>query len=190
MVLGFVAIGALAVGGAYAVTLFNGLVRLKHGAGKNWSNIDVILKQRNEELPKIVEVCRQYMNHERETLEKVIQARNQVAAAQEKGDVGALGAAEAGLRGVLGQLFAVVESYPQLKADKTFMNLSDRISQLENAISDRREMYNESVNLLNSRLEQFPDSLVASWGSFPPREYLSFGQGEMKDVDVKALFKS
>jgi len=87
---------------AYAVTLYNGLVRLKHGVGKAWANIDVLLRQRHEELPKLVETCRQYMQHERSTLEQVISARNAVSSAREQGDVGALGQAETGLRAGLG----------------------------------------------------------------------------------------
>src|SRR5690606_16394498 len=83
---------------AYAVVLYNGLVRLKHGVGKAWSNIDVLMRQRHEELPKLVETCKQYMQHERSTLEVVIQARNAVSDARQQGDVSALGLAETGLR--------------------------------------------------------------------------------------------
>ena len=94
---------------AYLVNLYNGLVRLKHGVSKAWANIDVLLRQRHEELPKLVETCKQYMQHERNTLEAVITARNAVASARDKGDVGALGQAESGLRAGLGQLFAQVK---------------------------------------------------------------------------------
>lgn len=82
---------ALLLAGAYAVILYNALVRLKHGVGKAWSNIEVLLKQRHDELPKLVETCKQYMQHERSTLERVIAARNAVAGARERGDLGALG---------------------------------------------------------------------------------------------------
>ncbi|HBO9221933.1 TPA: LemA family protein, partial [Pseudomonas aeruginosa] len=82
----------------YAVVLYNGLVRLKHAVGKAWANIDVLLKQRHDELPKLVEACKQYMQHERATLERVIAARNAVASARERADVNALGKAESGLR--------------------------------------------------------------------------------------------
>ena len=95
---------------AYLVNLYNGLVRLKHGVSKAWANIDVLLRQRHEELPKLVETCKQYMQHERNTLEAVITARNAVASARDKGDVGALGQAESGLRAGLGQLFALAET--------------------------------------------------------------------------------
>ncbi|MEL0550140.1 LemA family protein, partial [Raoultella lignicola] len=130
----------------YAVVLYNGLVRLKHAVGKAWANIDVLLKQRHDELPKLVEACKQYMQHERATLERVIAARNAVASARERADVNALGKAESGLRAGLGQLFALAENYPQLKANESFQFLSQRISGLENGIADRRELYNEAVN--------------------------------------------
>jgi LemA protein len=184
----FAVLGAVAVVAVYAVQIYNGLVRLKHGVGKAWSNIDVLLKQRHDELPKLVEVCKQYMTHERETLESVTRARGAVAQAQESADVAALGAAETALRGSLGKLFALAEAYPQLKADRTFANLAERISQLESSISDRRELYNESVTLNNARREQFPDSLVAGWGDFKAFDLLKFSDEEKKDVDVKALF--
>lgn len=140
---------------AFAVVLYNGLVRLKHGVSKAWSNIDVLLRQRHEELPKLVETCKQYMQHERSTLEQVVMARNAVAAARDKGDVSALGKAETGLRAGLGQLFALAENYPELRANESFRHLQQRISGLESGIADRRELYNESVNLNNVRIEQF-----------------------------------
>ncbi|MHA6492679.1 LemA family protein [Pseudomonas borbori] len=173
---------------AYAVALYNGLVRLKHGVSKAWSNIDVLLKQRHDELPKLVETCKQYMQHERTTLEQVIIARNAVASAREQHNVGALGKAESGLRKGLGQLFALAENYPELKANDSFQHLQQRISGLENAIADRRELYNEAVNLNNVRIEQFPDVLVAKAFGFTSAELLQFSEGEKRDVDLKTLF--
>ncbi|WP_271409058.1 LemA family protein [Pseudomonas sp. Q1-7] len=173
---------------AYAVVLYNALVRLKHGVGKAWSNIEVLLKQRHDELPKLVETCKQYMQHERTTLERVIAARNAVASAREKGDVGALGQAESGLRSGLGQLFALAENYPQLKANESFQFLQQRISGLENGIADRRELYNEAVNLNNVRIEQFPDVIIAGLFGFKAAELLEFSEAEKADVDLKSLF--
>lgn len=173
---------------AYAVILYNGLVRLKHGVGKAWSNIEVLLRQRHDELPKLVETCRQYMQYERSTLEQVIQARSAVASAQARGDVRALGMAETGLRAGLGQLFALAESYPQLKANESFQHLQQRISGLENALADRRELYNEAVNLNNVRIEQFPDVLLARLFSFGAAPLLQFGEPEKADVNLRALF--
>ena len=173
---------------AYAVVLYNALVRLKHGVGKAWSNIEVLLKQRHDELPKLVETCKQYMQHERTTLERVIAARNAVASAREKGDIGALGQAESGLRAGLGQLFALAENYPQLKANESFQHLQQRITGLENGIADRRELYNEAVNLNNVRIEQFPDVIIAGLFGFKAAELLEFSEAEKADVDLKSLF--
>ena len=104
----------------YLILMYNGLVNLKHNVAKHRANIDVLLKQRNDELPKLVETCKQYMEFEQETLEKVIRARSQVASAQAGNDMKALGQAESGLRSSLGQLFALAEGYPELKADQSF----------------------------------------------------------------------
>jgi len=150
----------------YAVFIYNGLVSLKHNVSKAWSNIDVLLKQRHDELPKLVEVCKQYMTYEKDTLEKIVQARSAVSNARATGDLRSLGQAESELRLGLGNLFALAENYPDLKANQSFQQLQARISQLENSIADRREVYNESVNLNNVRIEQVPDVLVARMMAF------------------------
>jgi LemA protein len=173
---------------AYAVMLYNALVRLKHGVSKAWSNIDVLLKQRHDELPKLVETCKQYMQHERTTLEAVIMARQAVSTAQASGDMNALGKAETGLRTGLGQLFALAENYPELKANESFQHLQQRISGLENGIADRRELYNEAVNLNNVRIELFPDVLIARMFAFKEAVLLEFSESEKADVDLKSLF--
>lgn len=172
----------------YAVIIYNHLVTLKHNVAKSWSNIDVLLKQRFDELPKLVEVCRQYMSYEQATLERVMQARGQVAAAQQRGDMGALGQAEGLLRAGLGQLFALAEAYPDLKANESFRHLQTRITGLENAIADRREYYNESVNRNNIRIEQFPDVMVARALGFGRYALLEIAAGERSDVDLGKLF--
>ena len=173
---------------AYAVSLYNALIQVKHQVDQAWSNIDVLLKQRHDELPKLVETCKQYMEYEVDTLERVMKARAAVSSAREKGDVGALGPAESELRIGLGNLFAVAEAYPQLKANETFQHLQTRISGLENSIADRREFYNEAVNNNNVRIEQFPDLVIARFFGFRGAELLEFGDEEKKDVDLKALF--
>ncbi|MGE5026935.1 MAG: LemA family protein [Betaproteobacteria bacterium] len=185
-----VLLAILAVVAAYFIMLYNGLVNLKHNVAKAWANIDVLLKQRHDELPKLVETCKQYMKFEQETLEKVMQARAQVAAARESHNLGALGAAEGALRGLVGNLFAVAEAYPELKANENFQHLQGRISGLENAIADRREFYNDSVNLNNVRIEQFPDVIVARMFNFRPADLLEFDATETADVNVRQLFGS
>jgi LemA protein len=174
----------------YFIVIYNNLVNLKHAVSKAWSNIDVLLKQRHDEIPKLVEVCKQYMGYEQETLTKVMEARSRVSNAQQSGDMNALGSAEGMLRMGLGNLFAVAEEYPELKANETFRHLQERISGLENSIADRREFYNESVNRNNVRIEQFPDIIVARVMAFKAFELLEFADTEIKDVNVKALFTS
>ena len=183
-----ITIGILIVIVVYGVTIYNSLVQIKHNVTKAWANIDVLLKQRHDELPKLVETCKQYMKFEQDTLTRVIEARSKVFTAREAQNVPALGQAEGGLRAALGSLFALAESYPDLKANQTFQQLQTRISSLENAIADRREFYNESVNVNNVRIEQFPDSIFASMFGFKPAQLLEFSEEEKKDVDVKLLF--
>jgi LemA protein len=172
----------------YAIVIYNSLVNVKHAVSQAWSNIDVLLKQRHEELPKLVETCKAYMKHERETLEQVMRARAAVASAREAGDVGGVGAAEGMLRLGLGNLFALAEAYPDLKANESFQHLQTRISGLENAIADRREFYNASVNINNVRIEQFPDVIIARLFAFRAAQLLEFKAEELADVDVGALF--
>ncbi|KPK10838.1 MAG: LemA family protein [Acidithiobacillales bacterium SG8_45] len=176
--------------GLYVVATYNSLVRLKHDVSRAWSNIDVLMKQRHDELPKLVETCKQYMQYEKDVLERVVKARASVAEARMAGDVGALGAAETEMRIGLGNLFAVAENYPELKANETFQHLQQRISTLETQISDRREFYNNSVNANNVRVEQFPDLIVARLFGFGLRDLLEFSESEKADVNVKELFNS
>jgi len=186
----FVFLGSIIALAAYAVVLYNNLVSLKHGVTKAWANIDVLLKQRHDELPKLVETCKQYMGYEQETLEKVMKARSAVSSARQAHDVPAVGAAETQLRLGLGNLFALAEAYPDLKANETFLHLQSRISGLENSIADRREFYNESVNNNNVRIEQFPDVILARMFNFKDADLLEFSEEELKDVNVKELFSS
>ena len=172
----------------YGVMVYNSLVTIKHNVSKAWANLDVLLKQRHDELPKLVEVCKQYRQFEQETLTKVIEARSRVFAASQQQNMPALGQAETQLRLGVANLFAVAEAYPDLKTNEQFLNLEARISALENAIADRREFYNESVNINNVRIEQFPDGVVARMFDFPPRHLLEFQAAEKADVDVKQLF--
>ena len=185
-----ITLGVLAVIAAYAIFIYNSLVQIKHNVTKAWANIDVLLKQRHDELPKLVETCKQYMKFEQDTLTRVIEARSKVFTAREAQNVPALGQAEGGLRAALGSLFALAESYPDLKANQTFQQLQTRISSLENAIADRREFYNESVNINNVRIEQFPDAIIASMFNFKAAQLLEFTAEEKKDVDVKQLFNT
>jgi LemA protein len=174
----------------YGVVLYNGLVRSRNEVKLSWSNIDVLLAQRHDELPKLIEVCKRYMQHESATLERVAQARSAVDSARSSGDVSSLSRAEGTLRSGLNGLYAVAERYPDLKADQLFRNLQARVSQLETAIADRREVYNEAANAQNVRIETFPDSLVAGFFDFPAVRLLKFNPDQTANVDVKAAFGS
>jgi LemA protein len=178
----------LFVAAVYVVRIYNGLVALRENVRKAWANIDVLLTQRHDELPKLVETCKRYMQYEQDTLERVMQARAAVFKAQGSGNVAAVGAAEEQLRQGLGRLFAVAENYPDLKADDGFRHLRTRVTELEEAIADRRELYNESVNLNNIRIQTFPDLLVARLFEFKPAQLLEFSAEQKRDVDLGQLF--
>ena len=174
----------------YFIITYNSLVSIKHNVEKAWANIDVLLKQRNDELPKLIDTCKVYMSHEAQTLEKVISARMGVDAARVTHNVADLSRAESALTHSLGGLYAVAENYPDLKADQTFINLQQRITGLENQIADRREFYNDSVNVNNVRIQQFPDLIVAGVFNFERKEMLRFAAAELTDVDVNARFNA
>jgi len=186
----FILLGLVVLLAGYGITLYNNLVALKHRATQAWSNIDVLLKQRHDELPKLVETCKQYMQYEQETLQKIINARSMVSNAAQNQDLGALGVAETALRSGLGRLFALAEDYPERRANQSFQNLQTRISDLENSIADRRELYNDVVNMNNIRIEQIPDVFIANFFKFGAYELLEFAEEETADVDIKGLFDS
>ena len=182
----FVLILVLTIG--YTIASYNGLVRNRNEVKLAWSNIDVLLVQRHDELPKLVEVCKRYMQHERETLERVTQARSRVETARTSGDVASVSAAEGVLRSGLANLYAVAERYPELKADTVFRNLAARISALETAIADRREIYNDAANAQNIRIETFPDAFIAGIFNFSSARLLKFDSTQTADVDVGLAF--
>ena len=172
----------------YGVLIYNSLVSVLNHVEKSWANIDVLLKQRNDELPKLIDTCKAYMTHEAQTLERVTQARLGIDAARQTQDIAGLAVAEASLQSGLGSLFALAENYPDLKANQTFATLQQRITALENQIADRREFYNESVNINNVRIAQFPDVIVAKLLNFERKNMLTFSPEALKDIDVSARF--
>jgi LemA protein len=165
----------------YLVGTYNTFVRLSNNIDKGWSNIDVILKQRHDELPKLVDVCNSYMVHERETLEAVTKAR---AAYSNSMTVDEKARAENRLTTALGTLFAVAEQYPELKANEEFLHVQQRISVLESTIADRREFYNDSVNLYNIRIEQIPANVVAQQSGYRLKPLLEVPHAERQDVKL------
>lgn len=173
---------SVALAAVYAITVYNGLVQLKNDIERNWSNIDVLLKQRFDELPKLIKACEGYLQHEQKTLEAVIRARSLVS--QARGSEEQMRAQNA-LTETLRSLFMVVERYPDLKADQSFRQLGARISELEDQIADRREFFNDSVNRYNIRIEQFPDLLVARSLGFAARDLWQIDPAHRADVAVK-----
>ena len=172
----------LLVAVGYVIVVYNGLVQLRNNIERDWSNIDVLLKQRYDELPKLIKVCEGYMQHEKRTLEAVIAARSRIGSARTEGEQ--LQAQNA-LTETLRSLFMVVERYPELKADKAFRQLQGRISELEEMIADRREFFNEAVNTYNIRIEQFPDLLVARPLNFTSRTLWRIDPTHRQDVEVR-----
>jgi LemA protein len=183
-------LGFIAAPIVWGVAIFNQLVALKNNTKKSWSNIDVLLKQRNSELPKLIDTCKQHMKYEQETLEKVIKARNLIESAMKAKDIPQIGTAETNLTASLNGLFAVAEDYPELRGSDAFLRLQSRISTLEESISDRREFYNDTAALSNTRIQQFPDNLVANVFSFKEFDLLEFRIEELQDIDVGASFQS
>jgi len=174
----FVVIGIV----GYAVGVYNGLIQVWHNMDKAWANIDVLLKQRHDELPKLIETCKGYMKYEQALLEKITRARTAfMNASSIEGKTQAANELARGLK----TLFAVAENYPDLKANQNFLQLQGRISGLENEIADRREFFNESVNVYNIRIEQFPDLLVARMLGYVRRPLLEIPKSDTEDVKVQ-----
>jgi len=188
--MGIILLAVLAIIVVYFIMVYNSLVSIKNNVSKSWANIEVLLKQRNEELPKLVDTCKSYMKHEQETLQIVIQARARAEEAQQAHDMAALGEAENAIRAGLGSIFALAEAYPELKANQNFAHLQTRITGLENSIADRREFYNDSVYINNVRIQQFPDLIVARLLGFAEFQMLNFSAAELKDVDIGARFNA
>jgi LemA protein len=166
---------------AYVVTIFNGLIALKNDIAKAWANIDILLKQRHDELSKLLDVCKGYMDYERDTLQKITQARSMY---QQAVSIDQKAQADQSMTSALRGFFAVAENYPQLKANDNFMRLQMRITDLESQIADRREFYNDSVNTFNTRIQQMPDTFVASFMNLTPREMFKVEEADKADVPM------
>ena len=177
VVIGFLLVGSV----GYFLSIYNSLVEVKNNIGRSWANIDVLLKQRHDELPKLVKVCEAYMQHERAIFDKLSEARGALASAR---SVGQRAQAENQITAALGGFFAVAESYPDLKANASFTSLQQRISELENQIADRREFYNDTVTIFNTRIQQIPDSWVASGMNLQAAELFKIDERDREDVTI------
>jgi LemA protein len=165
----------------YTVILYNSLVRLRNENDRAWANIDVLLKQRHDEIPNLVETVKGYMQHEQQTLFAVTQAR---AASMNAASIGQKAVADLQVASALRGLFAVAENYPQLKANENFLRLQNRISELEERIADRREFFNDDVTTYNTRIGQIPDVFVAGFMSLKPRPMFKVSDEDRKQVEV------
>jgi LemA protein len=166
----------------YAIIIFNELVRLRNDNDRAWANIDVLLKQRHDEIPNLVETVKGYMQHEQQTLLAVTQAR---AASMSAATVGQKAQADLLVSGTLRGLFAVAENYPDLKANQNFLKLQNRISELEERIADRREFFNDDVNTYNTRIKQIPDMFLAGMMNLKPRDMFKVTEEERQAIEVK-----
>ncbi len=166
----------------WGVAVYNKLVALRTRADGSWSDIDVQLKRRHDLVGNLVETVKGYAGHERETLEAVVEARNQAAGALKAGDPAATAAAEGLLGSRLGSIFALAESYPDLKANEGFRDLQRSLEELETAIQDARRYYNAVVRDLNTRIQSLPDMIVARAGGF--HEYAFFELSDASEAQV------
>ncbi|MBN1646115.1 LemA family protein [Candidatus Woesearchaeota archaeon] len=164
------------------IGIYNSLVRLRNDIKKSWANIDVLLKQRTDELPKLIASVKGYMKHEKGLLENITKARTQFMNAK---TMSAKARADNVITGALKSLFAVAENYPNLKANENFMQLQGRISGLENELADRREFYNESVNNFNIKIQSFPDMIVARMMNAKEQEMFKVAEADKQDVKVE-----
>jgi LemA protein len=165
----------------YAVILYNGLVRLRNENDRAWANIDVLLKQRHDEIPNLVETVKGYMQHEQQTLLAVTQAR---AASVSAASIAQKAVADLQVASALRGLFAVAENYPQLRANENFLKLQNRITELEERIADRREFFNDDVNTYNTRIGQIPDVFIASFMGLQRREMFKVSDEDRRQVQL------
>ncbi len=170
----------------YTVGLYNRLVQLKNQFQNAFAQIDVQLKRRYDLIPNLVETAKGYLKHEREVLEAVITARNQAAAAEKKASanpadqtaIAGLMGAEGALTGALGRLFALVEAYPDLKANQTMAQLSEELTATENKVAFARQAFNDAVMFYNTAREVFPSNIVAGTFNFAPAKLLEIENPE------------
>ena len=166
---------------SWFLTVYNGLIQVKENIKKSWANIDVLLMQRSDEIPKLVEVLKSFVKHEKKMFDSIMESRSVYLGASsvpEKAD------ADSEISSALKSIFALSEAYPELRSNDNFLKLQDRISGLENDIADRRELYNESVNNYNIRIQSLPDAFIANSMNLAPEEMFKVVEKKKKDVDI------
>ena len=162
-------------------TVYNGLILVKENIKKSWANIDVLLMQRSDEIPKLIKVLKSFVKHEKKMFDNVMDARTSYLGASsvsEKAD------ADNRMSEALKSVFALSEAYPELGSNDNFLKLQERISGLENEIADRRELYNESVNNYNIRIQSLPDMFIANTLGLPQEVMFKVDENKKKDIDI------
>ena len=162
-------------------TVYNGLIQVKENIKKSWANIDVLLMQRSDEIPKLIKVLKSFVKHEKKMFDNILDARTSYLGANsvsEKAD------ADNQMSEALKSVFALSEAYPELGSNDNFLKLQERISGLENEIADRRELYNESVNNYNIRIQSLPDMFIANALGLPKEEMFKVDENKKKDIDI------
>ena len=162
-------------------TVYNGLIQVKENIKKSWANIDVLLMQRSDEIPKLIKVLKSFVKHEKKMFDNILDARTTYLGASsvsEKAD------ADNRMSEALKSVFALSEAYPELGSNDNFLKLQERISGLENEIADRRELYNESVNNYNIRIQSLPDMFIANTLGLPQEVMFKVDENKKKDIDI------
>ncbi len=192
----WIVVGIVVAAVVWLISIYNGLVARRNRFKNAFAQIDVQLKRRYDLIPNLVETAREYIKHERQTLEAVIAARASAQSANQRASANPadaeamkqMMAAEAGLSGALGRLFAVSEAYPDLKANQTMMQLSEELTSTENKISFARQAYNDEVMSYNTAIESFPDNFVAGFGGFKEATLLESTESPEERKPVKVSF--
>lgn len=181
----WIVLGIVAAAAVYLIAVYNGLISLKNRTDEAWSDIDVQLKRRHDLIPNLVETVKGYAAHEQGTLQKVIEARNVALQAMSSGSSKQLAEAENALSGTLKSLFALSESYPDLKANQNFLELQRELTDTEDKIQAARRFYNGNVRDLNTKIQVFPTNMFAQKLGFTAREFFEAAAEEKENVQVK-----
>jgi len=187
MSVGLIILAVIVGLGGFLISIYNGLIKLKNRVKEAWSDIDVQLKRRYDLIPNLVETVKGYAKHESETLENVIKARNEAMAAQKGGDAKEQAQAENMLSSTLKSIFALAEAYPDLKANQNFLELQRELTDTEDKIQAARRFYNGNVRDFNTKIEVFPNNILAGMMNFKKFEFFEVGDEKERDA-VKVSF--
>lgn len=163
------------------ISMYNSIITVRNNLGKAWKNIDVVLQQRHDELPKLIEACKAYMKHESDLLNRLTELRTGYAMAKE---IDEKVKTENALNQLLGKLTMVWEQYPDLKASQNFIQIQNRVSAVESKIADYREAFNDAVNIYNIQIERFPDLFMAKAMSCQRHAFLEVPEEKKQDVKM------